>query len=67
MEQKANESDLKTTNNRIDNLIIHSGEGTEKELRRAGQAEYQAEQPRFRQQGPRACGGRGAGACRQAH
>ena len=28
---KANESDLKTTNNRIDNLIIHSGEGTEKD------------------------------------
>ena len=31
LEQKANESDLKTTNNRIDNLIIHSGEGTEKD------------------------------------
>ena len=31
LDKKANESDLKTTNNRIDNLIIHSGEGIEKD------------------------------------
>lgn len=31
LEQKAKQSDLNTTNTRIDNLIIHSGEGTEKD------------------------------------